>query len=76
MSMKYLDPKEEKLFYDKNWGRISSEKTILSKTKAEGRAEGRAEERIETAKKAKAMGMSVKDISKLTGLSEQEIEKL
>jgi len=88
--------KEEKLMYDKNWDRISSEKTILAQTKeegiAEGRVEGRAEgkvegrvegiaegrleERYEMAKKAKAMGMSVKDISKLTGLTEEEILSL
>lgn len=100
--------KEEKLLYDKNWDRISSERTILNearaeaeakgraqgekigmqkgraegekigmqKGKAEGRAEGRLEERIELAKKAKSMGMSIKDISALTGLSEEEIMKL
>ena len=68
--------KEEKLKYDKNWDRISSEKTILAQTKAEAKAEGRIEERYEMASKAKAMGMSIKDISKLTGLSEEEVSKL
>jgi len=72
--------KEEKLMYDKNWDRISSEKTILAQTKeegiAEGKAEGRVEERYEMARKAKAMGMPVKDIAKLTGLSEEEINNL
>ena len=35
--------KEEKLLCEKNWDRISSEKTILTEAKAEGRAEGRAQ---------------------------------
>jgi len=80
--------KEEKLLYDKNWDRISSEKTILNEAKAEAKAEGIAEGKAEglvqglvqgkaeIAKKAKAMGMPKKDISSLTGLSEEEIEAL
>ena len=76
--------KEEKLLYEKNWDRISSEKTILTEAKAEGKAEGKAqgkaegkaEERIELAKKAKQMGISIHDIIKLTGLSKEEIENL
>jgi predicted transposase/invertase (TIGR01784 family) len=76
--------KEEKLLYDKNWDRISSEKTILNEVKAEakaegkaeGRAEGKAEQLYDLAKKAKAMGMPVKDILSLTGLSEEELEAL
>jgi len=72
--------KQEKLLYDKNWDRISSEKTILTETHAEGRAEGRAEgEQIgmrKVALNAKKKGMSIKDISELTGLSEDEISEL
>jgi len=80
--------KEEKLLYDKNWDRISSERTILNEARAEaeakgkavGRFEGRAEgEKIgmnKVAKNAKEMGMPIKDISTLTGLSDDEIMKL
>jgi predicted transposase/invertase (TIGR01784 family) len=69
--------KLEKQLYEKNWDRISSEKTLLSAALAEGEArglaKGRREEKIEMAKKAKNLGMPVKDIINLTGLSEEEI---
>jgi predicted transposase/invertase (TIGR01784 family) len=72
--------KEEKLLYDKNWDRISSEKTILTQTKAEGIAEGRAEgehiKAIQIAKNLKIAGLSADVISKATGLSEEEISFL
>jgi predicted transposase/invertase (TIGR01784 family) len=72
--------KEEKLLYDKNWDRISSEKTILSETHAAGIAKGRAEGEqlgiIKVALNARKKGMSIKDIAELTGLSEDEISKL
>ncbi len=80
--------KEEKALYDKNWDRISSEKTILNETfsegKAEGKIEGKAEGIIEgellgirkTALNAKKMGLSISDIVKMTGLSEEEIKEL
>ncbi len=38
--------------------------------------EGKIERTIEIAKSAKLMGLSIQDISKLTGLSESEIDKL
>ena len=41
-----------------------------------GRAEGRAESQRNMAKKLKTMGMSAKDIEKVTELSIEEIEKL
>jgi len=68
--------KAEKLLYDKNWDRISSEKTLLSEAKAEGKAEGRVEEKKRTALTARNMGIPITDISELTGLSEKEIESL
>ncbi len=46
----------------------------MKKAKDEGRAEGKAEEKIEVARNALKMNMSVDDISKLTGLSRQQIE--
>ncbi len=42
----------------------------------EGRAEGRAEGIKETARKLKSMGLSVVDIRKATGLSEEEVNGL
>lgn len=76
--------KEEKLLYDKNWDRISSEKTLLTEAKAEGlaegkaegRAEGKAEEKKEIARSALKMGMTIIEVARLTGLSEEEIAAL
>ena len=76
--------KEEKALYDKNWDRISSEKTILNETFSEGKLEGKAEGIIEgellgirkTALNLKKMGLSLFDIVRATGLSEEEIKKM
>ena len=65
--------KEEKLLYDKNWDRISSEKTILAQTKAEGKAEGRAEGRAE-GEYLKSCKTTFKCISK--GMSDDEIVEI
>ena len=43
---------------------------------AEGRAEGKAEVKIEMAKKMLSRGMSIEEIAEITGLSQEEIEKL
>ncbi len=91
---------EEKLLYDKNWDRISSEKTILNQVREESEAKGeqiglqkgeqiglqkgeqiglQKGEQIaiqKVALNAKKRGMSIKDISDLTGLSEKEIMDL
>ena len=48
----------------------------MKKAKDEGRTEGKAEEKIEVARNALKMNMSVDDISKLTGLSRQQIEDI
>ncbi len=72
--------KEEKALYDKNWDRISSEKTILNETysmgKADGVAEGQLIEKRKIAQSAKLIGLPIKDIAKMTGLSEEDIDKL
>jgi predicted transposase/invertase (TIGR01784 family) len=68
--------KEEKLRYEKNWDRISSEKTLLMAAKDEGRYEGKILEKIEIIRNAKKMGLSVDVISNLTGLSAEELNKL
>ncbi len=67
--------KEEKLRYEKNWDRISSEKTLLTAAKEEGRKEGKEATRIELARNAKKMGMPTDQICKLTGLSREEVEQ-
>ena len=52
----------------------------LEKGLAEGRekglAEGRAEEKYSTARKMKAKGFSIEDISECTGLPIEEIDRL
>lgn len=84
--------KEEKHLYEKNWDRISSEKTLLSaalaegwvKGKEKGREEGREEgieegknkEKIEIAKRLKQMGMDPAEIAGITGLSTEDIENI
>jgi predicted transposase/invertase (TIGR01784 family) len=84
--------KEEKLLYDKNWDRISSEKTLLSAAKEEGIEIGvekgieigvvkgieigKLEERQKMALAVRDMGMPIADIIKLTGLTEEEIKDL
>jgi len=72
--------KEEKALYDKNWDRISSEKTILHQTHEKGRAEGRAEGELDKAMviatKLLSNGMNVNEISEITGLSIFEIEQI
>lgn len=84
--------KSEKLLYEKNWDRISSEKTLLmaameegeakgwTKGKEEGREEGREEgkmlEKLALARNARKMGIPDEDILKLTGLSQQDLLKI
>ena len=48
----------------------------LAKGREEGREEGRAEGILSTARNLKSMGLSVADIQKATGLSEEEIMEL
>ncbi len=68
--------KEEKLLYEKNWDRISSEKTLLSAAIEEGETKGRMAEKIELARNAMKMGLSPDDISKLTGLSLDALDQI
>jgi predicted transposase/invertase (TIGR01784 family) len=70
------------------WKAVSSERTLLTASRAEGeakgraegeakgRAEGRTEAQVEVAKKMKAEGLSLSMISTCTGLSLQELETL
>jgi predicted transposase/invertase (TIGR01784 family) len=43
---------------------------------AEGKAEGRLEERVSILKRMKKAGLSVSDMSQITGLSEDEIRHI
>jgi len=84
--------KGQLLQYDKYWDTIRTERSAYMDAEEKGREEGLAEGeqigiqkgeqigmqkvKIELACNAKKMGMSVKDISALTGLSEAEISVL
>ena len=48
----------------------------LSQGRAEGLSQGRVEEKKENARRMKARGFAVADISEITGLSAEEIEVL
>ena len=50
--------------------------TARKEGRVAGRVEGRVEEKIAIARNLKSMGMSISDISKATGLSEEEIKVL
>ena len=50
--------------------------TARKEGREEGREEGRVEEKIAIARNLKSMGMSISDISKATGLQEEEIKAL
>ncbi len=50
--------------------------TAFDEGKTEGRSEGKMEGKVEVAKSAKQMGLSVTDIAKLTGLTEDQINQL
>ena len=71
---------KERRAYDEHMDDIMVQNDVLDTAKMEGLAEGRAEGRAEgimlTAKNLKAMGLSIADIIKATGLSEEDIMKL
>ena len=67
---------KERKAYDDHMDDIMVQNDMFYTAKIEGRAEGRAEGIILTAKNLKAMGLSVADIIKATGLSEDAIMKL
>ena len=51
-------------------------KNSLDTAEEKGRMEGREEEKIAIARNLKSMGMSISDVSKATGLSEEEIDSI
>lgn len=64
---------ERLLFIDSN---SISRKKGREEGRKEGREEGRKEERVNMARKMLAMGMDKQTITKVTGLSEDELDKL
>ena len=62
--------------YDKYWDYISTEKTIRADSFETGIEQGIEQEKLIIVRNAREMGLSTPDISKLTGLSEQDIERL
>jgi predicted transposase/invertase (TIGR01784 family) len=68
--------KEQLDAYDKWKINAMTERSALNDAKKEGKIEGKIERNIEIALKALEIGMSIEDVSKLTGLSKQQIEEL
>ena len=66
----------ERRAYDAHMDDIMVQNDVFYTAKMEGRAEGRAEGIMLTAKNLKSMGLSISDIMKATGLSEDDIMKL
>ncbi|MFN0016508.1 MAG: hypothetical protein ACKVU2_18355, partial [Saprospiraceae bacterium] len=75
-SLKYY--RDMKNVIDTSYGEGLAEGRVegLAEGRAEGLAEGRAEGKLEIARKALLQGLSVSQISVLTGLAEAEIEQL
>ena len=55
---------------------ISAYETAINKGLAKGHSEGLKEERIQTARRMKTEGLSIELITKITGLSTEEIASL
>ena len=68
--------KEDRRIYDKNLKAYRDTMAVMEGQYLEGRAEGRAEGHIEDARKMKAKGYSLDDISDITGLPVEEISRL
>jgi len=67
---------EELAAYDKYWDIIRTEKALKEGSRREGRAEGEKLKAIEIAKKMKTRGTPFDQISEMTDLTIEEIEKL
>ena len=59
--------------YEDNLKTYRDLKNSLDTAEEKGRMEGREEEKIAIARNLKSMGMSISDISRATGLQEEEI---
>jgi predicted transposase/invertase (TIGR01784 family) len=67
---------EERYLYEKNLDSISLEKTIVNAAIKKGEAKGEAKEKLATAQRMKAKGYPIGDIAEITGLTQEQIEKL
>ena len=59
--------------YEDNLKTYRDLKNSLDTAEEKGRVEGHVEEKIAIARNLKSMGMSISDISKATGLQEEEV---
>jgi len=66
----------EMIAYKQYWLDVSTEKSALERERKEGRAEGEKAKAIAIARNAKQMGLTIENISLLTGLAPDEIEAL
>ena len=62
--------------YEDNLKTYRDLKNSLDTAEEKGRVEGAAKAKISIARNLKSMGMSISDISKVTGLQEEEIKAL
>lgn len=67
---------EDRKAYDRHIDNIMYQNGVFDAAHLEGIVEGRMIERLQMVKNLKEIGVSVKDIAKATGLSEQEIMEL
>lgn len=70
-----MDPEDRKL-YDSALRRSRDYYATIESAKVEGRDEGRVETNVANAREMKKLGVDYLIISKVTGLSNDEIEKL
>lgn len=66
----------DRIAYDKALDRFYVNRIVEHDIREEGRAEGRMEEKYEVVRNSRKLGLSVEAISKLTGLSVEEIKRL
>ena len=67
-----MDVEKKEVFYD----RVGAFMAAEAKGRAEGRAEGAIETNRENAKKMKAKGYAIDEITEITGLTAEEIAQL
>lgn len=66
----------ELLAYDKFWDVVSTERTLLSGSFAEGVEKGKEESKTDIARNLLALGIPMDTITKATGLSQEEVRGL
>ena len=62
--------------YDKFWDSVRVEKTLQHDSYQEGRAEGELSKSLDIAKKMLATGISESQVMQLTGLTQEQVERL